>query len=266
MKRVRLGSLYADALTMQDALAKIEALVEQRHGGYVVTPNVDHVVLAERDPSLRMAYEHAALSLVDGMPLVWLSRALGTPLPERVCGADLIVPLMQMAAQYGWGVYLFGGAEGVGVRAAARLVREAPGLAVVGVDAPPYGFEYDPQQSAAALAKIQNTGAEIVLFGLGCPKQERLMCAWREQLMPAVLLGIGAGLDFLAGSVRRAPAWMGRLGLEWAFRLLQEPRRLAHRYLVRDRAMLGIALRMLQAPQRSATETAVPARKGAGAA
>lgn len=213
----------------------------------MVTPNVDHVVLAETDLRLRAAYEQAALSLVDGMPLVWLAAAMGESLPEKISGADFVLPLLARAASEGWRVYFLGGASGVGVRARDRLVAAMPTLAVVGIDAPPLGFERDPAERAAVLARLQAVRPHVVLMALGCPKQEVLMHEWREEMTPAVALGVGASLDFLAGIRPRAPRWLSRAGLEWAFRLVQEPRRLAGRYC-RDRAIAGIAWRMLCLP------------------
>lgn len=248
MLRVRLGRLHADALTLGEALEVVAALVEAGEGGYVVTPNVDHVVLAERNARLRAAYAGASLSLVDGTPLLWLSALLRYPLPEKVSGADLVEPLMARAAIEGWRVYLLGARPGVGLVARARLIAQHPGLQVVGVDAPAQGFERNPRELGAVLARLRAAHPHLVLFALGCPKQELLMHAWREAMAPAVGLGIGAALDFVAGTVRRAPRWVSRVGLEWAYRLAQEPRRLAHRYLVRDRAIVGITWRMVRTP------------------
>lgn len=256
--RVRLGRIHADRVDFAEALARIEDLVGARAGGYVVTPNVDHVVLAERDEELRAAYAAAALSLVDGMPLVWLSRLLGQGLPERIAGADLVGPLLARAAARGWRVSLIGGRPGVGLAARDRLVLEHPALQVVGVEAPEPGFENDPEACADLVVRVRASRPELVLVALGCPKQEVFMHRFAAELAPAVALGVGAAIDFLAGTSRRAPTWMSRAGLEWAFRLVQEPRRLAHRYLVRDRAIATIALRMIWMPQHERAWLAPP--------
>lgn len=247
-KRVRLGRLHADALTFDEAVDAIVSLARGRRGGFVVTPNVDHVVLAEEHPELREAYAKAALSLVDGMPLVWLSRLLGHPLPEKISGSDLVWPLMARAEREGLRVFLLGARDGVGARAAERLCERHPALEIAGALSPPLGFERDPKALEEALDEVTRASPDLVLVALGCPKQELFMAAHAPALAPAVLLGVGATLDFVAGEVRRAPPWMSRAGLEWLFRLAQEPRRMASRYLVRDRAILGIALRMLRTP------------------
>ena len=249
MKKVRLGTIHADALTFSGALDAIAELIERGRGGYVVTPNVDHVVLAESDAALRACYAEASLSLVDGKPLLWLAQLMGEALPEKISGSDITRPLLVRAAHSGWGVYFLGAAPGVGSRAAEILKEQIPKLNIVGTDAPDLGFEKDPEKSAQTLAKLRAAKPQLVLFALGCPKQELLMQRWRTETAPAVGIGIGATLDFIAGKVRRAPPWMSEVGLEWLYRLSQDPKRLAHRYLIRDSAMLGIAWRMLRTPR-----------------
>lgn len=248
-RRVRLGKLHADALTFDEAIDAIVALARARRGGFVVTPNVDHVVLAEENEELREAYARAALSLVDGMPLVWLSRLLRQPLPEKISGSDLALPLLARAEKEKLRVFLLGAREGVGTRAARALRARHPRLSIVGILSPPLGFEHDAGLLMSVLEEVSRATPDLVLVALGCPKQELFMAAHARSLAPSVLLGLGATLDFLAGESRRAPRWMSRAGLEWLFRLAQEPRRMASRYLVRDRAIFGIALRMLRTPR-----------------
>ena len=247
---VRMGRLYVDVVDFNGALTRIGDLVAAGAGGYVVTPNVDHLCLAEDDPELVAAYESASLSLLDGVPLLWLARLIGQPLPGKISGSDLLLPLLRRAAEQGWRVYFLGGAPGIGARAAEILRQQLPSLQVVGMDAPSLGFERDPAAQAAVLAQIAVARPQLLLVALGCPKQEKWMFQARAGYAPAVALGIGASLDFIAGKVRRAPAWMSRVGLEWLYRLLQEPRRMASRYLVRDRAIVGIAWRAWRQRQR----------------
>lgn len=249
MKRVQLGEIYAHDVTFAEALRSIAELIERADGGYVVTPNVDHVVQAEQSEALRAAYEAASLSLVDGKPLIWLSRLLGGGLPEKISGSDLVEPLMQDAAAAGWRVFLLGGAEGVGERAAHVLRQKNPGLQIAGTASPPVGFDKDAAECEAVIEQVADANAQLVLVALGCPKQELFMHRWEKKLAPAVSLGIGATLDFLAGTAMRAPKWMSDAGFEWAFRLVREPRRLSHRYLVRDPQIIRIAWRMIRAPR-----------------
>lgn len=247
--KVRLGKIHADSVTMAQALEHIATLAFAGVGGFVVTPNVDHLCLAETTPALESAYKEASLSLVDGTPLLWLAKFLGVPFPEKISGSDFVLPLMAMAANQGLRVYLLGGVATVGPMAAKKLIAAYPGLNIVGVDSPPLGFEKNDAQQAEVLAKIAAAKPHILLVALGCPKQELWMAQHSHAYAPAVAVGIGATLDFIAGVVRRAPAWMSRCGLEWVYRLVQEPRRMAQRYLVRDRAIFGIAWRMSRSPK-----------------
>jgi N-acetylglucosaminyldiphosphoundecaprenol N-acetyl-beta-D-mannosaminyltransferase len=247
--RLRLGHVQIDAVTLAGAVDAVERLVEARQGGVVVTPNIDHVVRAERDAAFREAYAAADLSLADGQPIVWSSRLLGTPLPERVAGADLLLPLMRRAAERRWRVFLLGAGPGVAELAAARL--RALGVQVVGTCAPT--VRVAPGTSGAgdpggeeAAAAVRAARADVVVVALGAPKQELWMHRHRASLAPAVLLGLGASLDFVAGRMPRAPAWISRAGLEWAWRLAREPRRLWRRYLVEDPWFVAILLRELR--------------------
>jgi N-acetylglucosaminyldiphosphoundecaprenol N-acetyl-beta-D-mannosaminyltransferase len=242
-----LGHIYAHSLTFREALDAVAQLVMDGRGGYVVTPNVDHVVQAEHSEGMRAAYGGASLSLVDGQPLVWLSKMMGEPFPQKISGSDLVPELLRMAAQQGWRVFFLGAAEGVGARAAEILKRDEPKLQIA-VHSPSFGFENDPTESAAVLELIREARPNLVVMALGCPKQELLMHRWKQELAPAVAIGAGATLDFIAGNVPRAPTWMSRAGLEWLYRLAREPRRLAHRYLVRDPEILKVAWQMMRLP------------------
>jgi N-acetylglucosaminyldiphosphoundecaprenol N-acetyl-beta-D-mannosaminyltransferase len=260
LDRVRFGRLWVDAVTIEGALAAVEALLDGGAGGAVFTPNVDHVVVAERDPCFRAAYERADLSLCDGQPLRWASPLLGLRLPERVSGADLFVPLMALAARRRARVYLLGGPPGAAEVAARKLAQEL-GVVIAGTGAPAIGLEPTADEEAI-VAAIAATRPDLVVVCLGAPKGERMVDRARDRLAPAVMVQLGASIDFYVGRIRRAPRWMRRAGLEWLYRLLREPRRLARRYLVQDPAFLLILLRTLLEPRRSrvrcASEAATP--------
>ena len=241
VRRVRIGSLWLDALSFDGALAAVEQLLASGTGGALFTPNVDHIVTAESHAGLRDAYAAADLSVADGQWVVWASRLLGTPLPEKISGSDLLLPLARAAGQKGRSIFLLGGAPGIAEEAARRLEKE--GALICGLESPRIDLA-EPQD--ALVARIAGARPSLVLVALGCPKQELWIHRHRARLRPAVLVGIGATLDFLAGRVRRAPPWVSRTGLEWAFRLALEPRRLARRYLVNDPKFLGILLRTLR--------------------
>jgi N-acetylglucosaminyldiphosphoundecaprenol N-acetyl-beta-D-mannosaminyltransferase len=239
--RVPFGRIYAHAVRTNEAIDRIFAEVDRGRGGFVVTPNVDHICIAETDPELRAAYREAFLSLPDGQPLLWMARKFNLPLPEKVSGSDLITPLLREAARLGKTVYFLGSTDASCVEAVRRLGVSIPTLRVVGWRCPhfdPYGESQT--ELFDGFDEIQRLKPDLVLFAFGNPKQEYAMWRYQEKYFPAVGLGVGASIDFLAGSVERSPKWMSDLGLEWAFRLSQEPGRLWRRYLVRDRAILGI--------------------------
>ncbi len=250
MTKLKFGSIHADSLTMEEALERITLLASQGKGGYVVTPNIDHIVIAERNPALRAAYADSSLSLADGKPLIWMSKIAGIPLPEKISGSDLVRPLLRRAAERSLPVYFLGSAPGVGQRAADILRDEIPGLTVVGVDSPPLGFEADAETENEIYARMLSAGPALALIALGAPKQELLMHRWRSRGCPVVMLGIGASLDFIAGAVKRSPRWMSDIGLEWLYRLSQDPKRLAKRYLVQDLGIIPIFARMMSVPKR----------------
>lgn len=241
-RRVQIGHLEVDAVTFAQALDKIAELVDRRNGGAVFTPNVDHVVKAERHSDFRRAYSHADLCLADGMPLLWASRLLGSPLPEKVSGSDLVLPLVRMAAKRRWRVYLLGGRPGVAEQAGEKLAREL-GARIVGTDSPNIDSDGNADSSEETLKRLRAASPDLVLVALGAPKQELWIDRFSDRLGPAVSIGVGGSLDFITGEVKRAPAWMSRAGIEWLYRLLQEPRRMWRRYLVEDPAFIVIVAR-----------------------
>jgi len=241
-ERLRIGHLCVDPLSFPQAMEEICRLVEAKAGGFVFTPNVDHFVLADDDLAFRNAYAKATLSLTDGMPVVWASRFLETRIPERVSGSDLILPLMEKAAESGWRVYLLGAAPGVADKAAEVLQKRFP-LNIVGTASPHLKPGQTAAESEPILRQVREAKPDLLLVAFGSPKQEIWIAEVAEHLSPTVALGIGAGLDFISGRVPRAPRWMARVGLEWLYRLSREPRRLWRRYLVNDPRFLGIVLR-----------------------
>ena len=228
-----LFGMSIDRLTMQAAVDRLLDWVQTPGEGcrYVVTPNVDHAVLFQQHAGLRAAYADAGLVLADGMPVVWASRLVGRPLPERVTGSDLVPNLFTAAQQrQGLRVFLLGAAPGVGERAATKIAERWPAVRVLDTYSPRLGFERDPVENAEILARIARAKPDVLVVGLGAPKQELWVHAHRQQIAAPVALCVGATLDFLAGERLRAPAWMRKTGLEWIHRLAGEPRRLASRY------------------------------------
>ena len=251
--RLHVGDVPVDRVTFAGALDAIGKMVARKSGGTVFTPNVDHVVMAAENEPFRRAYEHVDLALADGMPVVWASHLLGVPVPEKVSGSDLVPRLLDRAEASGWSIFLLGGAEGVASKAAARLRETHPRLQIAGVASPRIDMSEPDTARARVLEEVRDAHPDIVLVGFGAPKQELFIDEAARSLRPAVLLGIGATLDFLAGTARRSPAWISAAGFEWAYRLLREPKRLWRRYLVRDPRFLAILLREIVAQTRGRT-------------
>lgn len=232
-ERVQLFGMEIDPLRLPEAVARLIEWVNERPGAvqYVVTPNVDHVVMFQEHAGLRSAYAEAGLVVADGFPVVLASRWLGRPLPERVAGSDLVPALLREGTQRGdLSVYLLGAAAGVAERAALNIERQYAGVRVVGTYSPPLGFEKDPCENRRILDRIAAARPDVLVVGLGAPKQELWVHAHRSDIRASVALCAGATIDFLAGEKSRAPAWMQSVGLEWLHRLSTEPRRLFRRY------------------------------------
>lgn len=231
-RTVQLLGVRIDALRCAEAVGVVLASLDAGVGGWVLTPNVDILRRLVRDRGFARLCEGTTLRLADGMPLVWASRVQGTPLPERVAGSELVVPLACEAARRGRSMYLLGGNPGAACGAAEQLRRRFPDLIIAGTMCPPMGFDRDEAQVARVVAEIAATRPDIVLVGLGSPKQERLIDRLRGAWPGAWYFGVGITFSFLSGQVPQAPRWCRRIGLEWAHRLIHEPRRLARRYLV----------------------------------
>jgi N-acetylglucosaminyldiphosphoundecaprenol N-acetyl-beta-D-mannosaminyltransferase len=213
-------------------IGRILAGLARGEGGWVVTSNIDTLRRHVFEPAFRQLLAAATLFVADGMPLVWASMLQGSPLPARVSGSNLISSLSAAAAQHGHSVFLLGGDPGTAEAAAAVLLENNPGLRVAGTCCPPFGFERDPQQLQAIRDALLQAAPDIIYVGLSCPKQEWLISQLKPALPASWWLGLGHSFSFLARRTARAPRWIQHAGMEWLHRLLQEPRRLARRYLV----------------------------------
>lgn len=231
--RVRLFGIEIDPLAKTDAAKLLMGWVTDPapHCRIVVTPNTDHVVQLRSGGPLRLAYAGADLIVADGMPVVLASRILGRALPERVTGADLVPALFDLATpDRPLRTYLFGAGPGVAERAAASIEQRWPYVKVVGTACPPVGFEKDSATNARHIDAINAAQPDVLVVGLGAPKQELWVHTHRHALNVKVAFCVGATIDFLAGEKPRAPVWMQRSGLEWLHRLASEPKRLFRRY------------------------------------
>ena len=230
---VELFQTSFDAIRMPEAVERLWHWIEgdESHCRYVVTPNVDHTVMLHESPSLREVYREAGMVLADGWPVVSASRWLGRPVPERVPGSDLVPQLLASAGpDRPLSVFLLGGMPGVAERAAQNIHQRWPHARVCGTDSPPFGFEKDAAENERIVRLINQAAPDVLVLGLGAPKQELWIHRHRERLQVKTALCVGATIDFLAGEKRRAPRWAQAMRMEWLHRLLSEPKRLARRY------------------------------------
>ena len=234
MSKVRFLNVSVDNLTMSEAVSVAENLIRQKRCAFVATPNVDHLVLLEKISGLRDAYEKADLVLADGMPIVWFSKFYGGKIKEKISGSDFLPELCGMAEKNGFRIFFLGADEGVARKAARNLKKNYPKLRVVGCYSPTKGFEKDPAQMAEVDRRLALTEPDILAVALGCPKQEILISQNKDRWHIPLSIGIGASLDFVAGRKKRAPRWMSNCGLEWFYRMWQEPGRMFKRYILRD--------------------------------
>ncbi|MCR2745915.1 WecB/TagA/CpsF family glycosyltransferase [Limnobacter parvus] len=210
----------------------------------VVTPNVNLTVLQKRNPEFRRVLNESSLCLVDGKPIYWASHLFDVGLPEVVTGSDLVPALFAAHQANACGeklrVFLLGAAEGVADKAARNIMEKYPAIYICGAYSPPFGFEHDPVECEKICQLIKSCNTCILIIGLGAPKQEFWADRHLDKTGAKVAICAGATIDFLAGEKSRAPAWMTKSGLEWMFRMLSEPKRLAKRYLKDGLALPGL--------------------------
>ncbi len=240
--KVMIAGVGIDNMSMAEALFLVEELVRRRELSYIVTPNTDHIIKLQKDTEFQKIYREAACVLPDGMPLLWAGRFLRTPLKERVTGSDLVPRICERAAQKGYRLFFLGGRPGAAQKAKERLLGRFPPINIAGVYAPPFGFERHPEENKKIEKIIREAAPDILLVGLGAPKQEKWIYMHRKELGVPVSIGVGVTFEFIAGMVKRAPYWMQRSGMEWLWRLMMEPRRLWRRYLIEDMEFFRLIL------------------------
>lgn len=241
MTRVRVLNGHFDPLTLAEVVDWAGDWIEQRRQGYLCTVNVAILMMMRRDARLQRIVDRASLVVADGHPVVWTSRLGRERLPERVAGIDLIGALAERAVRQGFGLYLLGAHRPVVEAAARRLLAEHPGLSLRGVADGYFGAAEAVERARA----IRRSGAQILLVGMSVPRQELFLEEQWTELGVNLAIGVGGSFEVLAGVRRRAPHWCQQAGLEWLWRLLQEPRRLGPRYLDTNSRFIGHVLREL---------------------
>jgi N-acetylglucosaminyldiphosphoundecaprenol N-acetyl-beta-D-mannosaminyltransferase len=244
---VTLFGLTIHALTLEQTADRVERLIREGPVHQQVSINVDKAVKADRDPELRAIINGADLVNADGAPIVWASRLLGRPLPERVAGIDLMQALFERAEKAGHRVYFLGATAGALAEVLERIERDHPGLRVAGSR---NGY-WQADEEPSVVAGIAATAPDILFVALPSPRKERFIARWREELRAAFVMGVGGSFDVYAGRVTRAPRWLQRVGGEWLYRLAQEPGRFWRRYLVDDVRFIPLVVReLLHRPRR----------------
>ncbi len=241
--RVRVVSLFPDVVSRDLIIQKIAELVEQKNGGYVCFSTVHMVMESFDNAEFGAKVNSADLIVTDGMPLVWMQKLQGKREANRVRANDLMISLCEYAEKYNLKVGFYGGRQEVIDGILERAKKDFPNLEIAYAFSPPFRA-LTGEEDAEIVENIKNSGTQILFMGLGCPKQENWMVAHKDKF-PAIMLGVGASFDFYAGNVKEAPEWMGKLGLEWLYRLTQEPKRLWKRYLILNPRFVGLAFLQL---------------------
>ena len=232
---------YVDNVTEEEAIRHIEECIKDRKIGFVVTPNVDQIVMMEKNLYFREICDNAELSVVDGHPLLWIAKWYKRPIKEKICGSDLMPHLCRIAAEKGYKIFLLGAAEGIAAKAADILKEQNPGLIIAGTYSPPFGFEKDQAELDKINRILKESEADMLFVGMGAPKQSVFIYENMDKYQIPMSFCVGATIDFIAGEQTRAPRWMTDHGLEWLYRLFKEPKRMFKRYIINDTKIIGLA-------------------------
>ena len=234
MEKQKFLNTYINNITMQDAIKNIEKMIISKKKSYIVAINVDVVMKIENDSYLKKISDEADMTLVDGKPLIWISKLKKKPIKAKISGSDLVPQICNLAAQKNYSIFIIGGKEGVAKRAKVELEKKYPNINIVGTYSPPFGFEKNKKEINDINKMISNKKPDLLIVCFGCPKQEKWIYENINNYDATVSICAGATVDFLAGNVKRAPKWMSDHGLEWFYRFLQEPKRLFKRYFIDD--------------------------------
>lgn len=232
--RQKFMNTYIDNVTKKEAIEYIEYCIQNRIIGQIITPNVDQIVRMEWDDYFRKICNECELLLVDGHPLIWTAKYYGSPFKEKICGSDLVPELCKVAAEKGYSIFLLGAAKGVAKRAADKLIAENPKLKIAGVYSPPIGFENNKEELDKINKMLFDSRADMLFVGMGVPKQDIFIYENMNKYQIPMSFSIGGTIDFIAGEQKRAPKWMRKIGFEWLYRLLKDPKRMFKRYVIDD--------------------------------
>ena len=243
MRKQPLLNTFVNNVNMEETIDFIEEMIEKRKKSYIVAINVDVVVKIENDSYLKHIVEEADMVLVDGQPLVWVSKLYKRPVKAKISGSDLVPELCKKKKKKGYSVFIIGGMDGIAKKAKLNLEEKYRGIRVVGTYAPPFGFEKNCNELKKINEVISASKPDIIIGCFGCPKQEKWIYENYKKYDATVSICAGATVDFLAGNVKRAPKWMSNHGLEWIYRIIQDPKRLIKRYLIDDIKIFGLIMK-----------------------
>lgn len=242
MEKQPLLNTYVNNVDMKETVGAIETMIIDGGKHYVVAINVDVVMKIEEDSYLKKITDDADMVLVDGKPLIWISKLHKRPVKAKISGSDLVPILCKVAAKKGYSIFIIGGKDGIADQAKKKLEEKHPEIKVVGAYAPPFGFEKDEKELDKINEMITEVHPDLLIACFGCPKQEKWIYENYQKYDAKVSVCAGATVDFLAGNVSRAPKWMSEHGFEWFYRFLQEPKRMFKRYFIDDVKILKLVM------------------------
>ena len=240
MQKQVLLNTYINNVSMDETIHAVEAMIEQGKKSYIVPINVDVVMKIEQDAYLKKIVDQADMVLIDGKPLVWISKIHKRPVKAKISGSDLVPIICKDAAEKEYTIFIIGGKDGVAEKAKESLEKKFPEIKVVGTYAPPFGFEKNKNELDKINKMISHVHPDVLIVCFGCPKQEKWVYENYQKYDAKVSICAGATVDFLAGNVNRAPKWMSDHGFEWFYRFTQEPKRLFRRYFIDDIKIINL--------------------------
>lgn len=245
MKKEILFDVPFAKVTLSELIYELEEVIKKDEHIHLHTVNVDHLVIAHKQKNFKQVMKNADIIVADGMPIVWYSKLIRKPLPERITGVDLSYLLCEKSAQSNFKLFFLGAKDGVGNQAKVNLEKKYPGVQIVGVYSPTPAEINDDLKSQKIVEMINDSGTNVLLVALGAPKQEYWISKYLPYLKTNINIGVGATLDFMSGNIKRAPVLFQKIGLEWLYRLCSEPKRLFKRYIINDSYFIVLLLKDL---------------------
>lgn len=243
LNRRKFMNTFIDDVSIDEAIEHIEHCINNRIIGQVITPNVDQIVRMEWDEYFRKICENCELLLVDGHPLLWIAKLYGLPFKQKICGSDLVPILCELASKKNYSVFFLGAGPGVAEIAAKKMIDKYPKLNVVGTYSPPLGFEKDEEEINRINNMLSKSNADMLFVGMGVPKQDIFIYENMHKYNIPMSFSIGGTIDFLAGKQKRAPKWMRKIGFEWLYRLIKDPKRMFKRYIIDDLKIIKLCFK-----------------------